>query len=146
MDNLLLAEIRYREHDERIARINREAWKKQHLWPSARPGRLRIAVAKRLRLGDMARSHDPGTTGGFVTERSVTVLENMSGIVGLAAHEERLAHAKNDARVVEAAATREGARAPSHRQGWRRIIANALLAIATRLAPTVRTHSTDTSI
>jgi hypothetical protein len=70
------------------------------------------------------------------------MLENLSGAVAFALYEDRLVRAVMDDRIAEAEAARKAARVnPSHRR-WRQIAAHALIALATRLAPTVQTSPT----
>jgi hypothetical protein len=71
------------------------------------------------------------------------MLENMAGAVGFAMHEDRLATAARNLRLREA----ERARPPSRGRigaACRATLAQALLALATRIAPTVARPDTGT--
>jgi hypothetical protein len=65
-------------------------------------------------------------------ERSGTMFDNMTGAVGFAMHEDRLARAIQNLRLAEA---EQGARRGSSRRIIREVIAEMLLDLATRLTP-----------
>lgn len=64
------------------------------------------------------------------------MLESMTGAVGFAMHEDRLAKAASNLRLLEAEQAGRGQQARS-RRSCRATIAGMLTALATRLAPTV---------
>ena len=64
------------------------------------------------------------------------MLENMTGAVGFAMHEDRLATAAKNLRLIEAEQARAGRGAHS-RDSVSVVIAKALVALATRIAPSV---------
>jgi hypothetical protein len=70
-------------------------------------------------------------------ERSEAMLENLSGFVGYAMHEERLRQAVTNARSAEAGTRHKQRHAQMPRQTCREVAARALVALATRIAPTV---------
>jgi hypothetical protein len=63
------------------------------------------------------------------------MLENLAGAVGFAMHEERLARAAHNVRLIEAKRAATGQRAIDG--SYRASLARALVALAVRLAPTV---------
>jgi hypothetical protein len=70
-------------------------------------------------------------------ERSAAMLENMSGFVGYAMHADRLRQTVISARSAEAGKGHEQRQAHIPRQTCREVVARALVALATRIAPTV---------
>ncbi len=64
------------------------------------------------------------------------MLENMAGAVGFAMHEERLARAAHNVRLIEAKQAATGQRAIDG--SYRALLARALVALAVRVAPTGR--------
>jgi hypothetical protein len=65
------------------------------------------------------------------------MLENMSGFVGYAMHEDRLRQTVTNARSAEASKRYEQRRAHISRRLFREVVARSLVALATRIAPTV---------
>lgn len=70
--------------------------------------------------------------------------ENMSGPVGFAMHEDRLAQGARNLRVSEAERATNGQRARD-RRSIRDAIARTLMTVAERLAPTVATEKVATA-
>jgi hypothetical protein len=72
------------------------------------------------------------------------MFDNMTGAVGFAMHEDRLARAAKNLRLIEAEQASGGQRA--HVRGSASVvIAKALIAVATRLAPSVTTSTVATA-
>jgi hypothetical protein len=72
------------------------------------------------------------------------MLENMAGAVGFAMHEDRLQRAAKNLRLIEAEQARRERRA--HVRGSVSVItATALVALATRIAPSVTTGAVATA-
>ena len=63
------------------------------------------------------------------------MLENMSGFVGYAMHEERLRQTATQARSAAAGKCHKQRHAPMPRQKGRAVVARVLVALATRIAP-----------
>jgi hypothetical protein len=66
------------------------------------------------------------------------MFDNMTGAVGFAMHEDRLARATKNLRIIEAEQTRVEQRAPV-RGSANVVLAKALVSLATRIAPNVTT-------
>jgi hypothetical protein len=72
------------------------------------------------------------------------MFDNMTGAVGFAMHEDRLARATKNLRLIEAEQAREGQRARV-RGSVSMALAKGLVALATRLAPSVTTNTVATA-
>ncbi len=75
-------------------------------------------------------------------EGSNEMLAHMAGTVGFALHEERLARATRNLRLIEAAQSATGQRAIEG--SYRASLARALTALAARVTPTVMQSNTRT--
>jgi hypothetical protein len=64
------------------------------------------------------------------------MFDNMTGAVGFAMHEDRLAQAERNQRLLEAEATAKGQRRHAG-AAYRVVLAQCLIALAARIAPTV---------
>jgi hypothetical protein len=65
------------------------------------------------------------------------MFDNMTGTVGFAMHEDRLAKATRNLRVMEAEAATKRRQVPSVGERYRVVMARLMIAVATRLAPAV---------
>ena len=65
------------------------------------------------------------------------MFDNMTGFVGYAMHEDRLRHTVTNARRTEVKRVRMQLRESAPHPSWRASVARVLIALATRIAPTV---------
>ena len=72
------------------------------------------------------------------------MLENMSGFVGYAMHEDRLRQAVTHARCAEAGKGDRQRQTRVPRRSYREVVAQVLVALAMRIAPTVTQPNTST--
>jgi hypothetical protein len=82
----------------------------------------------------------------FTNERNMTMYENMSGPVGFAMHEDRLARAMKNVQVAEAVAARKSRSVTPRGWTYREPIAKALIALAIWLTPGTRTTATTSTV
>jgi hypothetical protein len=73
------------------------------------------------------------------------MLENLSAFVGYAMHDDLLLHRTQDARVAEAQRAWQEQRRGERHRSYREVVAQALIRLATRLAPTVTTGTVATA-
>jgi hypothetical protein len=73
------------------------------------------------------------------------MLENLSEFVGYAMHDDLLMRRQQDTRAAEAQRAREEQRRAAQRRRYWGIIAKALLALATRIAPGTASSSVATT-
>ena len=73
------------------------------------------------------------------------MFENMSEFVGYAMHDDLMLRTKTDARVAEAMAMRKAHPIRTRTRSYRARVAQALIALATRIAPPVQQPARTTS-